>query len=108
MNGFFHELVAEALRQLPRERAADLILKKVSAQGINLSRRELKRVRAHILNGRSTFRTRSWKFWGRRQFDLEITEAEIRQIESDLKSLTDKPAVDLIDRITDDLSDHLL
>jgi hypothetical protein len=77
------DAIEQTLHCLPAQAATALIGKKLAAQGVKLSGRELDRLTDQMLEGTSdTFRLHRWKWWEQREnVGLEFTPEDIGQIE---------------------------
>lgn len=77
-----HKTLEDTLRRLPGQICTQLLVQKLKAHGVNLSRREQQQLEKHILSGASeTFSLRRWRWWEPEHVTLEFTAEEMQEIE---------------------------
>jgi len=75
-----HKALEDALGKSPETVFEELLARKLKVHGIQLSRRQRRRLREKILRGDSkTFHLRPWRFWDNRQILIEFTPEEIQE-----------------------------
>jgi hypothetical protein len=104
------DAIEQTLHCLPAQAATALIGKKLAAQGVKLSYRELDRLTDQILKGTSdTFRLHRWKWWEQREnVGLEFTPEDIGQIEHTSTDFVENHLQKIIQKASADLSRTIL
>jgi hypothetical protein len=87
----------------------ELVAKKLSLQGINLSARYRKRLAKRLASGIvGTFRIGYFNFWDRRQIKVEFTPEEIEQADRKFTEIIEGRLTEVILASADDLSQKIL
>ena len=103
------DAIERVLQGLPEQALSAMIAKKLVAQGVNLSSRERERLVQEILRGgKDTFRLNRWKWWERKQVDLDFTLQDIEQIENKSLDFLENRLPDMIETAVADVSRKVL
>ena len=104
------DAIEQTLHGLPAQAATALIGKKLAAQGVNLSQRELDHLTNQILKGTSdTLRLQRWKWWEQRQnVRLEFTPEDISRIEHTFTDFVENHLPEILQKASADLSRTIL
>jgi hypothetical protein len=104
-----HKTLEEALGKLPEEIFAQLLARKLKAEGVKLSRREQRQLQAHILGGESnTLALRRWRWWEQQRITLEFTAEEIQEIERRFTREVADRVPQLLETLTAELATNVL
>lgn len=105
----FHGALEQALQDLPNRFLLELVAKKLSLQGINLSARDRRRLAKQLASGKvGMFRIGYFNFWDRRKLELEFTPEEIEQAGQKFTKFIEGRLPEVILASVDDLSQKLL
>jgi hypothetical protein len=103
------DTLEKTLHSLPVEAASALIVKKLAAQGLKLSTRQLDLLKEHVIRGGSdTLLLQSWRWWEQGHVTLEFTPEDIEHIERTFKDFVENHLPELIQKAAADLSRSIL
>ncbi|MFC2078928.1 DUF5677 domain-containing protein [Candidatus Bipolaricaulota bacterium] len=99
----------ECLKDMPNQLAAVAIARRAKAQGVKLSKRELKRVVEHLGAGKAgTIRLYRWPWWKSETIELDITDKDWGQVENSVSETLDDDVAKMIDSVVDATSEAVL
>lgn len=85
-----------------------MIEKKLTEQGVKLTKRQRELLIRQIKDGNDTFCLQSWKWWDRRHATLEFTQQDIGEIEQKVAEFAENRLPGLIRETVTDLSRDIL
>jgi len=104
-----HKTLEGALGKLPGQLYTQLLVQKLKAHGVNLSRREQQKLEKHILSSASeTFSLGRWRWWQSQHVTLDVTAEEMQEIERQFTHVAVDRLSQLIETTASDLAANIL